>query len=347
MIQETRWKQVEFSRTQIIKAGKTIRNNSVSSDEKEVAIEIIDNWRMAHAFPLHIIYTHLRRFKRNRNDIFVAERLKRLDSIIGKLKRENSMNLWTMQDLGGCRVIVPSIEEVYSLAKRYEKSRKRHMKKKEYDYIDNPKQSGYRSLHVVYEYKSDKSTNYNKNMLIEIQFRTHLQHLWATAVETMGMFKKTAIKSGQGDEDINRFFTLTSSLIAMKEETSAVPNTTENISEIKEELIKLNEKNQYLKFLNGIKIVTNVEEKSISKSNYGYCILILNYKTNKLYIKRYKASAIDMANEEYNRLENESKEDGTDVVLVRVSSFSELKNAYPNYFADISEFIDFINKMLD
>lgn len=130
MIQETRWKQVEFSRTQIIKAGKTIRNDSVSSDKKKEAIEIIDNWRMAHAFPLHIIYTHLRRFKRKRNDIFVAERLKRLDSIIGKLKRENSMNLWTMQDLGGCRVIVPSIEEVYSLASRYEESRKRHMKKK-------------------------------------------------------------------------------------------------------------------------------------------------------------------------------------------------------------------------
>ena len=46
-------------------------------------------------------------------DIVVAERLKRLDSIIKKLEREPTMSLWTMQDLGGCRFIVPSVNEVY------------------------------------------------------------------------------------------------------------------------------------------------------------------------------------------------------------------------------------------
>ena len=40
------------------------------------------------------------------------------------------MNLWTMQDLGGCRVIVPTIEDVYKYANDYEKSRKRHILKK-------------------------------------------------------------------------------------------------------------------------------------------------------------------------------------------------------------------------
>ena len=198
MIEQTRWKRVENSRSQIIKAGKIIRDVNSSEKERNEAIEIIDNWRMAHAFPLHVIYMHLRRFKGNNSEVIVAERLKRLDSIIGKLKRENSMNLWTMQDLGGCRMVVSSIDDVYHFAKRYENSRKRHIKKKEYDYISNPKLSGYRSLHVVYEYHSDQNDFYNKNMLIEIQFRTHLQHLWATAVETMGIFTKKGDKIRTG-----------------------------------------------------------------------------------------------------------------------------------------------------
>ena len=56
---------------------------------------------------------HLRRLAASRKDLIVAERLKRLDSIINKLKREPSMSLWAMQDLGGCRFIVPTIKEVY------------------------------------------------------------------------------------------------------------------------------------------------------------------------------------------------------------------------------------------
>ena len=130
IIKQPRWKKVEYSRSQIIKAGKIIRKIDASDAEKKEAISVIDNWRAAHAFPLHIIYVHLRRFT-NSNGVIVAERLKRLDSIVNKLKREQSMNLWTMQDLGGCRVIVPTIEDVYKYADQYAKSRKRHLKKKE------------------------------------------------------------------------------------------------------------------------------------------------------------------------------------------------------------------------
>lgn len=59
----------------------------------------------------------------NRPDIVVAERLKRLDSIINKLKREPNMSLWTMQDLGGCRFIVPTVNEVFLYAEKYKNSR--------------------------------------------------------------------------------------------------------------------------------------------------------------------------------------------------------------------------------
>ena len=165
-------------------------------------MQIIDNWRAAHAFPLHIIYNHLRRMTSYDPDIVVAERLKRLDSIIGKLKREPTMNLWTMQDLGGCRVIVPRLSQVYRVANKFKTSRIRHKYKDEDDYIHQPRISGYRSYHLVFQYHSDKKDTYNRNMLIEIQFRTKLQHLWATAVETMGLFTNQALKAGQGEAAI-------------------------------------------------------------------------------------------------------------------------------------------------
>ena len=117
-----------------------------------------------------------------------------------------------MQDLGGCRVILNSINQVYKSVSNYKSSHVLHELKKENDYIQNPKTSGYRSYHMVYQFKSKSNDIYNKNMLIEIQFRTQLQHLWATALETMGIYTQTNLKSSIGDKDVLRFFILVSSL---------------------------------------------------------------------------------------------------------------------------------------
>lgn len=346
LINQPRWKSVEYSRNQIINAGKIIRKYNQDSEEYKQAITIIDNWRASHSFPLHVIYMHLRRMCSDNDKVVVAERLKRIDSITKKLIREESMNLWTMQDLGGCRVIVPTIEDVYRYAKKYEKSRKRHIKRKEYDYIKTPKASGYRSLHVVYEYKSDRIETYNRNMLIEVQFRTHLQHLWATAVETMGLFTKEAIKSGQGSDDVKRFFALTSALFSYKEGQPVAPGVPEDLDEIKSEIEYLNSKNNFLDFLSGIRVAGDNQEDKIKINSDGYYILILNYKTKRLQIKRFKSSEIDEANSIYNSIESTRAESKIDAVLVRVSSFKALKKAYPNYFYDIGEFIDIVKSYL-
>ena len=346
VVARPKWKTVEYSRSQIINAGKLIRKPDATYDELTEAIKIVDNWRAAHAFPLHVIYTHLRRMCKTKKSVIVAERLKRLESITNKLKRESNMNLWTMQDLGGCRVIVPTIEDVYAFSGKYEKSRKRHIKKKEYDYIKNPKVSGYRSLHVVYEYKSDSNETYNKNMLIEIQFRTHLQHLWATAVETMGLFTKEAIKSGQGSDDVKRFFALVSTLFAIRESQEIVPGTINDIDEIVSEIEMLNTKHNYLDFLKGIQVAIGHQEHKKDSNNSGYCILILNYDTRRLNIKFFYTSQFEEANNIYNSIESTRAESKIDAVLVQVSSFNVLRSAYPNYFSDISEFINIVESYL-
>lgn len=301
IIQRPKWKKVEYSRNQIIKAGKTVRKDIITDNEMTEAIQVIDNWRAAHAYPLHVIYMNLRRMAANRDGIIVAERLKRLDSILGKLKREENMSLWTMQDLGGCRFIVPTVEDVYKYSEMFEKSRIRHTLKNSYDYLQVPKNSGYRCLHTVYEYHSDTTDTYNKNMLIEIQFRTHLQHVWATAVETMGLFTKQAIKSGQGSDDVKRFFALTSSLFALREDLPTVPNTCDSVSVLINEIRTLNQKYRYLDFLSGISVAVNAQEKDKGVGiRPSYYILVLNYTTRRL--EKYECGREDGLRQELQRL---------------------------------------------
>ena len=343
-IKQPKWKTVEYSRNQIINAGKIIRSEESSAVEKNNAIKVIDNWRAAHAFPMHVIYMHLRRMCFQNKGVIVAERLKRLTSIINKLKRERAMNLWTMQDLGGCRVIVPTVSDVYRYAKEYENSKKRHIQRKVNDYIVTPKESGYRSLHVVYEYRSDKNENYNKNMLIEIQFRTHLQHLWATSVETMDLFKQEAIKSGQGSNEVKRFFLLASAIFAKIESQPLPPNVPTDLEEIKTEISKLNEKHKYLNFLRGVRVAVEAQQNSLKNYSNGYYILILNYNALRLSIKHFSTSRIEEATITYNIIEKSINSANIDAVLVQVSSFKTLKSAFPNYFSDIGEFVNIIEQ---
>lgn len=341
MIKQQRWKKLEYSKSQINDAGETIRNENASDDEIAEATNVIDNWRASHAYPLHIIYIHLRDMAKSCRGALVVERLKRLDSIIGKLKREDGMALWRMQDLGGCRVIVPTIDDVYRFIDKFQNSRIRHEYKRTYDYIKTPKKSGYRSVHLVYKYHSDKTEDYNQNMLIELQFRTHLQHIWATALETMGLFTKQALKAGQGEEYIKRFFVLISSLFAIRENCPVVPNTLADKKELVSEIEQINDRHHVLETLNAIRIALNNED-DIKIDKRGYYLLILNFNTHILRIRTYQPSQFEEANTAYTQIEKVRHASGIDAVLVRATSFSELKSAYPNYFTDIGEFYDLI-----
>ena len=52
---------------------------------------------------------------------------------------------------------------------------------------------------TVLRYKN-KLVPHHDDLRIEMQIRTKLQHIWATAVETMGTFLGQALKSRQGDQ---------------------------------------------------------------------------------------------------------------------------------------------------
>lgn len=63
-----------------------IRDSAISEKDHNNALKVIDNWRSAHAYPLHVFYMNLRAKSGSRKDILVAERLKRMESISWKAK---------------------------------------------------------------------------------------------------------------------------------------------------------------------------------------------------------------------------------------------------------------------
>ncbi len=336
------WETPQYSKSAINKAGSIIADPSSSKEERNNALNILNNWRAAHAYPLQVICSNLR--LRNPNAI-VVQRLKRLESITGKIERFPNMSLYRMQDLGGCRVIVDTIDQVYYAVNRYKKSRVRHILKREYDYIQNPKDSGYRSYHMVYQFQSDKKETYNKNMLIEIQFRTKLQHIWATAVEMMGIYTKSNLKSSKGDKDILRFFTLVSSVFAKMENMPICPNTSNDYNILISEIRQIDRKLNLVSRLSALSVAINHTNTDRMMKGKGYYVLILNYKNKLLKVRGFSSTQIELATKVYNQIEATNNPD-IDVVLVSATSFDSLKAAYPNYFTDISQFVDMMRRIL-
>jgi len=125
-----------------------------------------------------------------------AARLKQMTSIRAKLGRIKS-NLRQMQDLGGCRAVVPSIDQARSLAGAIRENSSHNLKRED-PYMDNPRLSGYRSHHLVFAFqpRDDSESDY-EGRLIEFQIRSRLQHSWATAVEAVGLYR--------GEMDLSRF----------------------------------------------------------------------------------------------------------------------------------------------
>ncbi|MBT1175491.1 GTP pyrophosphokinase family protein [Bifidobacterium sp. LC6] len=113
----------------------------------------------------------------------MERRLKSVNSIIGKLERKglpisvNSIkdNLF---DVAGIRVICNYRDDVYSVS-NYLSSQSDIQVLRVKDYIKNPKQNGYRSLHVIYAVPVFLSSGAHYTP-VEVQFRTIAMDYWAS-----------------------------------------------------------------------------------------------------------------------------------------------------------------------
>jgi putative GTP pyrophosphokinase len=82
------------------------------------AYEKVNNWRSCHSYPLNTFNATVRnKVKSVCDKPIVAQRLKRYESIVAKLRRQRTQRLSQMQDIGGLRVVVDNTTQVNSLRK--------------------------------------------------------------------------------------------------------------------------------------------------------------------------------------------------------------------------------------
>jgi hypothetical protein len=257
------------------------------------------------------------------------------------------MKMAQIQDIGGCRAIMRDIVEVDSLVNIYkhQSSGIKHKLSKEQDYIMNPKKSGYRGVHLIYKYRSDKSKDF-EDMRVEIQIRTLTQHSWATAVEIVGTFINQSLKSSQGEVDWLRFFALMSSAMAIVEGKPTVPNTPTTLRELREEIKSLSEKlnveKQLTTFRNSIEVLGG--EKAAS--NAHYFLLELDAAAGRMFIKPYAQTQLATASADYHTLEKRIANDNKNAVLVTAESIEALRLTYPNYYLDADLFLEQLKVIL-
>lgn len=327
-----------FSPSRVKTAGRRYRSNTATPEDGLV----LENWRASHAYVLNTFQSALRNRARGK-DVTVGQRLKRRPTIIDKLMREPSMQLSTMHDLAGCRLIFENQVDLFTFRTSLHGSKgMRHVLKigvdDKYNYVARPKDSGYRGVHDVYEYRV-KSVQGQKwaGLHIEIQYRTVHQHAWATAVEVADLVNVDRIKFGQAKPLNERFFQLASEIIARtyEHQLSCVPNLTNG--DLLDEFERVDAETGMLSLFRNL---VQSEQRNPFRSN---TILIFNFDAspeNQLKVQNF--STINEAVEAYNRLEQELA-GVADVVFVRGENEASVRSAFRNYFSDTTDFVGYID----
>jgi ppGpp synthetase/RelA/SpoT-type nucleotidyltranferase len=320
------------SKSKVNEAGEKVRNGSFTNAD----IQIIEEWRAAHSKVLNTFQETLRRRTRF-SKAMVAQRHKRRNTIFGKLERFPRMQLARMDDVAGCRIIFPTIEELYQFRSELHRARFKHKRRNDidkYDYIKRPKNTGYRGIHDVYSYDVNSEAGKNlKGLLVEIQYRTNIQHAWATAVEVIGFITESQPKFQEGDMRYQEAMALASEILARSYENCKGPHEDICNSTLVERFLKVDSELGLLKTLKGL----NAADASISEKKNT--ILIFS-EGGDLEIKSYKG-----ATEALRALfQIEKDRPGSDVVLVKADSSEEVRFAFKNYFSDAKEFITLVER---
>jgi hypothetical protein len=332
------------SREAASKAGKCLKN---SNGQDEQALATAQAWRVQHLEPTARCFEALTRCAEQFDGAVVSYRLKRMNSILRKLLRLNSnFKLGTLDDIGGCRLIVSSVDEVYrAVGVLNDELGEPKIK----DYISSPQSSGYRSYHAIYQIP-ERGISYR----IEVQIRTHLQHLWATGVEAVGEvygleYKSPDVRASlEGEaQKRDRFLMLSSHLFAREEGRPGVPDVADDLAVVRHDVGVICESTHLLDDLraarSGIVVQTDSDQKD------EYFLLCLSREIQFFNIVGFPE--FEAANEEYQRLEKESlrTDSGNDitiaepefdnVVLVKAESAEAIKSSYLNYSLGVEGFI--------
>jgi ppGpp synthetase/RelA/SpoT-type nucleotidyltranferase len=206
------------SNTQADRAGETYRafHAATPGERRRLisrflrALVVIRNYRALHAYPLRKVTMGVRQMIETElgpDPPRPGQRFKRMDRILPKLVRFPHMRLSQMEDIGGCRAVFETLDDLYTVAGRI-----RHRwgaRIRMTDHIREPKQDGYRALHIIER---------RDGRLIEVQLRTERQHEWASAVEAAAAATGFNLKDGDGPDDLRRYFAMAAERLATEDQ---------------------------------------------------------------------------------------------------------------------------------
>ncbi len=331
---------MKYSRNQINNAGKALLAGPETGFPYTDANLIIEDWRKMHMLPLQELVKEVTKILSEAGIIaaFSSHRLKRMTSIVAKLRHNPGMGLGGLQDIGGARFVFEDISMLLKAQEVISGASFSHftLDRQPYDYVANPKESGYRSIHFAYKYISDDA-EYD-GLRVELQIRTRLQHDWAMAVETAELISKSSLKASLGDKRWLEFFKLASAVFARKEGMPVAEAYREySESDYCREYSDLEKNNKFLDQLRALVSAVEITEQHSLK--IGYAVIFIQFDKKTVQLRHYLPEALEGATAYYAEVEKSINDENSAVVLVSVSDMKELKEAYPSYFLNAGEFI--------
>lgn len=314
------------SNTRINKIGENIaaRGGEITPEE----LEQLQEFRTSFSKPLVNVFNITRELadKVNQSSI-LAFRLKRIDTIINKLSRENEMDLSRMGDIGGIRCIFYNEAEVYKAKTLIENTFESGGKTR--DYINDIKRDiGYKSIHM---YVKDPISQKR----IEIQLRTRNHHNWATLIEITDLLYDLRLKE-LGFESNQRFGKF-----------HALMSSDKELSKDEAELVyDVLDKYDFISVLSKTFRKNNAEVKKrwTSEEKNNSFFLIEASKKEIPILKSFKT----FEEAEYAYFERYKENSSAEIVLtsIRKPNFKQISVAYANYILSYHTFMSDIRPIL-
>ncbi|MFN9209956.1 MAG: RelA/SpoT domain-containing protein [Betaproteobacteria bacterium] len=322
------------SKSRVNRAGERIRAGQATAED----LSVVEDWRAAHRAVLNTFQAILRERARDAG-ANVAQRHKRRRTIVDKLSRFPSMSLSRMDDVAGCRLIFRRIKDLYAFRQKFHQARFNHKRRNaedpdKYDYIKNPKDTGYRGVHDVYEYDVNSEVGRPlAGLYIEIQYRTLVQHAWATAVEVIGFITESQPKFQQGDKRFEHAMALASEILARAHEGAKGPLPDLQDRELVAQFLAAEKEIALLDTLRSL----NAADKTVTAKRNAILIFA---EGKPLEVKSYR----DATEALRSLFELEKQMPDRDIVLVRADTTDEIRLAFKNYFSDARDFLQLVEE---
>ncbi|MDR1053696.1 MAG: RelA/SpoT domain-containing protein [Planctomycetaceae bacterium] len=340
----------QYTTSEIDRAGDLL----MQCPQDEGALLVLNYWRAFHARFLHdvVMPCNFIDCTNEREDFSVSTsaRSKRAVSIIDKLRRFPRLKLSQIQDIIGIRyVLTPTSLRASdrNWFTDFVEWQKEYLSncftiKRVSDYINCPRETGYRAVHFVLEYRDLERQEFDC-LQFELQIRTRYQHLWAMAVETVDMVYGKSLKTSKENdlEGWSNFFRCASALISCREDMPVVGiYAQKDEAAIRDELLKLGQEKTFFTKLAAISQAT----KSQLLESYDYWFLEIDIRNHESRVLGFKDDALRNAIALYEAREQnpDCMRGDVNVVLVSAQGFRDIREAYPSYFLDIEDFVSLI-----